>query len=251
MAKKSGLGQQMYISGYDLSGDVGAINNVGSPVSLLDVTPISASGVERIIGRRDGHLNFTAFFNDASGAEHEALKDLPTTDVLALYLMGTTLGDACAALTSKQVGYDATRGEDGSLTFSVDCQGTAGQFLEWGIVLTSKITADDNGDTETGINFGSQTTDGAVGFLQAFACASGTGEYDIDDSSDSTNGVDGSWATLLSFTNVAAAAHPTAERVAVNGTVEKWTRALMEGTYGTAVYAMGLRRRESFDVDAA
>ena len=66
-----------------------------------------------------------------------------------------------------------------------------------------------------------------------------------------TNGVDGAWANLLAFSDVATPYNPIASRVAVNGTVEKWTRASTNGTFTTAVFAMGLRRRQTADVDAA
>ena len=254
MSKISGLGQQMYIGGYDISGDTGAINNASSPVSLLDVTGIDKSAFERIIGTRTGLLSFMAFFNDATDAAHDALSGLPTADVLVLWMMSSTRGDPCAALTCKQVGYDGNRSADGSLTFQVDCQGTAGLFLEWGELLVAKKTHSSATD-ETGSNFGSQTTAGAVGFLQHFGAAdpipTGTIEYDIEDSSDSTNGVDGAWANLLAFSNVATPWAEIAERVAVNGTVEKWTRASTNGTFTNADFAMGLRRRVALEVDAA
>ena len=154
MGKISGLGQQLYLGGRDLSGDVGSIDSAGSPTNLLDVTSINKSAVERIYGLRTGQLSFTAFFNDATDAEHDALKGLPTADVLALWLMSTTRGDACAALTAKQIDYDATRNADGSLTFKVDLQGTAGLFLEYGKILVAKTTHSTNGEDETGFNLG-------------------------------------------------------------------------------------------------
>lgn len=254
MAKSSGIGQRLYVAGYDISGDVGSINNAGSPLQHLDVTAIDKSAMERIIGRRDAQLSFTAFFNDATDAEHDALSGLPTADVLALWLMGVTAGDVCAAITAKQVNYDGTRGTDGSLTFAVDLVGAAGFFLEYGKVLMAKATHSSATD-ETGINHGSQTTIGAVGFLQHFGAAdpipTGTIEYDIEDSSDSSDGDDGAWANLLAFSDVASPWAEIAQRVAVNGNVEKWTRASTNGTFTNADFAMCLRRRETGDVDAA
>ncbi len=254
MVKSSGLGQSLYLGGYDLSGDVGSIDSAGSPTNLLDVTAINKSAAERIYGLRSGQLSFTAFFNDATDAEHDALKGLPTADVLALWLMSSTRGDVCAALTAKQANYDATRGADGSLTFKVDLQGTAGLFLEYGKILVAKKTHASASD-ETGIDHGSQTTSGAVGFLQHFGAAdpipTGTIEYDIEDSSDSSDGDDGAWANLLAFSDVATPWAEIAERVTVSGTVERWTRASTNGTFTNADLAMSLRRRESGDVDAA
>ena len=40
MAKQSGLGQRLYVGGFDISGDVGSIDNASTPTALLDVTGI-------------------------------------------------------------------------------------------------------------------------------------------------------------------------------------------------------------------
>ena len=250
MSKQSGLGQQFYLNGNNLSGDVGAITNAAGTIAPLDVTAINKLAHERIGGRRSGVLAFTTFFNDATEQQHEALKGLPDTDVLALWLFSGTLADPSCAITAKQANYDMTLGTDGALTFAVQLDSTAGTFLEWGQILAAAL-AHSSATTATGFDDGAQTTDGAVGFLHAISAASGTVEYDIDDSSDSTNGVDGSWATLLSFTDVPAASHPTAERVEVAGTVERWTRTVTEGTFTTVVFSMAIRRRASGDIDAA
>ena len=130
MAKQSGLGDNFYLGGYDLSGDVSALTAIRMPSALLDITAINKSAMERIYGLADGELSFTSWFNDAAAQEHVALKGLPRTDVQALYFRGTTLGNPVAALLAKQVNYDATRGADGSLSFAVQCLGQ-GQPLEW------------------------------------------------------------------------------------------------------------------------
>ena len=63
MAKKSGLGGQIFVHGYDLSGDVATINNASSPRELLDSTALNASGHERIMGLSDGNLAVSSWFN--------------------------------------------------------------------------------------------------------------------------------------------------------------------------------------------
>ena len=51
MAKTSGLGVRIYANGYDLNTDVNALSGIGSTQTLLDVTPLSKSAAERIIGQ--------------------------------------------------------------------------------------------------------------------------------------------------------------------------------------------------------
>ena len=241
MAKSSGLGQRMYVHGFDISGDVSAINTWSTPSEVLPATGIDKSAHERMYGRQDGLLDFASYFNDATDQEHDALKGLVKTDRLLMWLLGTTRGDPVACLFGKQMNYDFDRPASGALLATVQAKanGFAG---EWADLLVAKVTHSSNGATETGIDGTAQSTAGGVGFLQHFSASAGTVEYDIDDSSDSTNGVDGSWATLLSFSDVSTPWAATAERVAVSGTVERWVRALTEGTFTAAVFAMAFKR---------
>src|SRR4249920_133516 len=125
MAKTSGLGDNLYVGGYDLSGDIGAVDTISGPINPLDVTAINDSANSRIGGLRDGLIEFTAFHNTAAGQEHARLSLLPTADTQIEYARGTTLGNPAACLVAKQVNYDATRGTDGSLTFKVSASGNA------------------------------------------------------------------------------------------------------------------------------
>ena len=240
MAKKTGLAQKFYVHGYDLSGDVGAINTCRTGVALLDTTAIEETQHTRLQGLSDGEISFAPFFNDATAQEHLALKALLTTDRLVMYLTGPTRGDAAACLTALQVSYGWNRGADGALLGTVQALSNADP-VEWCELLVAKVTHSSATD-ETGIVNSVQTTKGGVGFLQHFSAASGTVEYDIEDSSDSTNGVDGIWANLLAFSDVSTPWSQIAQRVEVTGTVEKWVRASTNGTFTTAVFAMAFFR---------
>lgn len=66
MAKTSGLGDNFYIGGYDLSGDVSSLDQISGGPALLTVTPINASAQVRIGGHRDGDMQFTSFFEFSS-----------------------------------------------------------------------------------------------------------------------------------------------------------------------------------------
>src|SRR3990172_446329 len=134
MTKQSGLGDNFYVGGSDLSGDVGAIQTIRSSVNPLDVTAIDKSAHERIFGQYDGEISFNSFFNDAALAEHAELKLRPTADTLVSYFRGTTLGNESACLTGKQINYDLTRSADGGLIFSVQALSNPYAF-EWGKML--------------------------------------------------------------------------------------------------------------------
>jgi hypothetical protein len=76
VAKSSGLGDNFYIGGYDLSGDVSSVDQVSGGPALIDVTGIKSYANERIGGLRDGDLQFTSFFSFAGTA---TAPSFPTT----------------------------------------------------------------------------------------------------------------------------------------------------------------------------
>src|SRR3990167_1361574 len=131
MVKQSCLGDNLYVGGSDLSGDVGALSSISSSRAILPVTGISKSAMERLHGKRDGEISFNSFFNDAALAEHAELKLLPTADTIVSYFRGTVLGNESACLTGKQINYDLTRSADGGLIFAVQALSDA-YGLEWG-----------------------------------------------------------------------------------------------------------------------
>src|SRR5437868_5345936 len=106
MAKTSGLGDNFYVGGYDLSGDTASLDEIGGGPAVIDVTGINKSAFERIGGLRDGRIEWTSHFNpDTVGVtftEHTALAGLPTTDVGLMYFRGTILDSPVAAMVGKQ-----------------------------------------------------------------------------------------------------------------------------------------------------
>ena len=216
MAKKAGLAQQIFVQGYDLSGDVSAINNASSPRGVLDVPGINASAMDRVMPRTDGAINYNTWFNDAAGQEHAILKSLPTTDSLVLWALGGSRGDAAAMLVSKQLDYAFSRGADGSLATSVAAQGN-GEPLEWGVMLTAgKITHSSATASGSGTSYdqGAATSNGAVGMLHIMDINSGSPTIAIQDSANNS-----SFASIIGFSTVADGAEPKAERVSMTGNV--------------------------------
>tara|TARA_Y100000310_G_C20543844_1_gene744627 strand:- start:138 stop:884 length:747 start_codon:yes stop_codon:yes gene_type:complete len=244
MAKKSGLGQELYIHGYDLSGDVGSLDSVGSPREQLEVTAINKSARERIFGLSDGSLSFNSFFNDATGQEHAALSGLPTADRIICWNMGGTRGDASYCLTAKQVNYDGSRGTDGSLAFTVGAVAN-GIAPDWCQTLTSGQETHGSAGSSTSRDDSAATSAGLIAYLEIVDCDSGTPTVTIQQSSD--NGSGDAWATVLSFTAVGYASAPTAERVTVSGAVERYLRVTTTGTFSNLDFVVTTRRGTAQD----
>lgn len=150
--KQSGLGDNFYVGGYDLSGDTASLDGISGGPAVIEVTGINKSAYERIGGLRDGHVEWTSHYNPSAGQEHVALSSLPTADQQVMYFRGTTLGNAAAALVGKQLNYDMTRADDGKLTLKVNVDGN-GFGLEWGNNLTAGLRTDTAATNGTGVQF--------------------------------------------------------------------------------------------------
>ena len=142
MAKRSGLRQGLLVDGYDVSGDVGSIDTLSTARATFEVTGLDKAAFERILGVIDANLEFTCWFNPASGASHEQFSSLPTENVGCMYLLGREEGDPCFILDGRQVNYDWTRAADGALTGKVQVVGdhrSTSPVGYWSNLLTEGI----------------------------------------------------------------------------------------------------------------
>ncbi|SCK20083.1 hypothetical protein YUYDRAFT_02080 [Streptomyces sp. ScaeMP-e48] len=243
MSKQSGLGDHLYISGFDASGDIGAVNRVGGGPALLDVTAINKYAMERIGAVRDGGIDYTAFFNPGVDGAHTRLAALPTTDVVMTYVRGATLGGPVACCIAKQLNHDGTRGDDGAFTFAGGTQGN-GYGLEWCTGLTAGKRTDLTATNGTGVDLGvGSTTFGLQAYLHVFAVTGTSVTVKLQQSSD--NGAGDAWTDVVggAFT---AATGVSAQRIATapGQTVERYLRAVTTGTFTNAVFAVAVNRNE-------
>lgn len=202
MAKATGLGAALYVSGTDLSGDIGSLSRIAGGPNLLPITGIDKSAMERIGGNRDGGIEFQAWFNVAANQAHPKLSTLPTADRIVTYLhRTTTIGDSSASVLAKQINYDPTRATDGSLI--IDVQALANAYgLEWGDMLTTGKRTDSAATNGATLDYGAtigQTLFGAQAYLHVFAFTGTDATVIIEDSTTDFVGV-----TLLTFTEVSA-----------------------------------------------
>lgn len=244
MAKTSGLGDNFLIGGYDLSGDISALDGVACPLATLDVTSISKSAHERIGGLRDGSMSFTSFFEFGGAGnpvfEHDILSTLPRTDTVATYLRGTALGNPAACVNAKQIDYAGTRDNNGNLTFKVEVQAN-GYGLEWGKQLTAGLRTDGSATTGTEYDDGAGTSFGGQMYVQltAFTGTSVT----IDLQSSTTSG--GTYATTGLTTSAMTAVG--SQRVAVSNTttINRYLEVVTSGTFTNAVFSVVFVRNAS------
>lgn len=249
MAKQSGLGDQLFIGGYDIGGDIQSIGSLSTPRTVLDSTGITKSAMERLAGQRDASGEFTSFFNKATGQQHLALRGLPRTDVHLMYLRGTTRGNQGLALVGKQVNYDLSRPDDGSLTFGVSVQSSL-YGADWCAQLTAGKQTDAAAGSSASVDLGAIGTAGSTAFgfqayLQVFSIGSGTATVTIETSSD--NGVTDPWAALTggAFTNVIAQTVERIQSASDTLTVERYVRVTTSGVFTNLVFAVAINKNQA------
>lgn len=244
MAKSTGLGDQLFIGGFDIGADVSMIGNLSTPRETLPSTGITKFANERLFGKRDGMAEFTTYFNKASGQQHLALRGLPRTDVHLMYLRGTTLGDESVGLVGKQVNYDASRGDDGALTFGVNVQANS-YGLDWCRQLTAGRRTDTAATNGTAIDTLASASFGFQAYLQVFSVTGTSVTVTLEDSADNV-----SFAAITggAFTAVTSAGAPTAQRIqstSDTATVRRYVRAVTSGTFSNAQFAVSICKNEA------
>jgi hypothetical protein len=249
VAKTNGLGDRLFVAGYDFSGDIGSLSKIGGGCAVLDVTGIDKSAMERIGGVRDGGIEFDGFFNPSLTREHARLSPLVLTDQLLTYCRGTTLGNASAGLIAKQLNYDPSRAADGAFTFKVQAEAN-GYGLEWGSQLTAGQRTDTAATSGASVDFGLGSSGtgpsvyGLQAYLHVFAFTGTSVTVKLQESSD--NGVGDAWADVVGggFT---AATGITSQRIATASgqTVERYLRVTTTGTFTNAIFAVTAIRNDT------
>lgn len=248
MGKQSGLGQRLYVGGYDISGDITELGTVASPIATLDTTGIDKSAMERIQGLKDGQLDVTAWFNPENVStiqEHAVYSTLPRTDVLMSFVASpVAIGAETYNLIGKQINYDPKRAQDGTFTFGVSTQGN-GYGGNWGKLLTAGKRSDTVATLGTASDGGAASAFGFQAYLQIFAFAGTDVTVKLQDSADNVTFADITSGTFVQITSTT----PGTQRIAVGGTaaVRRYVRATTVTSAGftSLVFAVVLERNLS------
>lgn len=243
MAKSGGMGDALWIDGLDVSGDIGSLSSISSPLGVQDVTPINKSAMERLGLLHDGALAFTAFWNPGVAADtaHSTFKTLPTTDRAMQYCRGTTQGSYAASMVGKQIGYDGSRGTDGSFTLNV--AGSSNVYgLEWGQLITAggKLTQTAAANGTSYDQTTASTSFGWAMYLHVFSFTGTSITVKVQDSADNSAWLDLSGATFAAATAVGS------QRVSAGATstatVRRYLRIVSSGTFSECTFAVNFVR---------
>jgi len=244
--KVTGLGDNLYIAGFDVSGATQSLK-ISSAAATIDVTDITQSANQRKKGLQSGEMNITSYLDTtATTGAHAYYSTLPTTDAIATYLRGTSLGNPMAGIQAKQLNYDFVRATDGSLLASIDMQSDGISGLQWGFNLTAGWRTDTSATVGTYYDLANVYPSpisfplayGAQAFVQIQAITGTSVNVEINHCS--TSG--GSYSTLMSTGAVAAASAPTAFYLNVSNTttVNEYIEITTTGTFSNAKFYVGL-----------
>lgn len=122
MAKESGLGwTTLSVDGSDAAANdiKNDVTNFefSTPRAVQEITGVDKSAIERLLLLADFSITLNGVFNDEADKSHATFKDIGSTSVtrtVSLEVSGQTLAVECL-LTD----YALSRGDDGSLTWSV------------------------------------------------------------------------------------------------------------------------------------
>lgn len=237
MAKQSGIGSYLFVNQYDLSGDIGSIQTIGRTRNLQDVSNIQQDSVQRLGLLKDGQMSYVGFFNAAAGATHPVLSALNGAQSLFTWASGATVGAVSGSMQARQGDFSEVRGADGSLVLNASAQGD-GYALEWGQMLTTGKQTIASAANGTAVDGGASTSHGFAAYLHVISLASGTATVAIQDSADNSSF---SAVTGGGFT---AATGATKQRIqtATNGTVRRYVRINVSGTFSNLVCAVSFVR---------
>lgn len=233
MPKQTGIGANLWVDQYNVSGDVGAIDSIASSRAQIDVTSIEDSFMSRLPGLGDGSIQFSGYFNPTAGNLHTSIGSAFGTAIsIITAAFGTAIGSPAASLGAARSAYSTVRGADGSLVVSVSAESGIGYGADWGVLLNGRASA--TGTASTTVDTVAATTNGAQAYLHVTDVAAGTVTITVEDSADNSSF---STVTGLSFTATAAG---TAEYKATSATatVRRYLRYNVSG--GTATFALNV-----------
>lgn len=217
--KTAALEDGLYVSGYDLSGDVGAIDKMTATIGEMNATGLNMKARERLQLLGDGELSFRYYFtgdtsDSGSVHAHKRLRSMSGAR-LATYFNGTVADNLAIGVEGRQFTHDLNRADSGALLGAVSIKPDAGTPLLVGRALVRD-------STQTGVASGvvldlgaSHGILGMVAHIQvtAFTGTNATMLLQGDDNSGmSTPTTYGTFTTITGRTSQALAVASAPER---------------------------------------
>ena len=230
MAKESGLNVRLYVEGKDMSGSANALDGAGYSQAMLETTPLNTSAATRITGLADGTLSVNGYFDtsdDAPWAEDSG--KLPSSDAVVLVALSSAVGDPSVGMNAKEGEFNVSRSSGSAISIASSFSGN-GMGGEFGEMLTAHDDTHSSAGSGTVVDSGASSSSGGAGYVQVISLGSGSVVVNLQESTSSG----GSYSNFMTFSTVAAAAAPSAERLTMEGTVQRYIKVVTTGTFSNA-----------------
>jgi hypothetical protein len=224
MAFVHGKNTKVLVNQYDLSG---FLNNVDLTWEC-DTPESTVFGVDDrtyIVGLRGQTMSFSGLYAATSSAAIDAVvpTDLgnATAKLVTYASSGFTVGNRCYSSQVFYTSYGVSSPVDGIVSITLDVQGSA-KLAD--AVSLHNLTAVSSDGNSAAVNLSANTSSGGVGYLHITAIqglpATGFLALTVQDSPTCTAG---SWADLVTFTNITSNT-VKAERATATGNVDQYVR---------------------------
>lgn len=238
MAFTSGKSTQVFHGLSDLSAYFSSVD-ITANQDLLDTTTfgVTGGGRTRIPGLKDGQVSLNGLADFAASAIDVILSatiGAAGAAVVTILPNGGTIGNRVAMLNARSGSYQLTTPVEAVVSTTAALQAD-GSGIDFGVSLHA-LGAEVGVVNSASVDNAASSANGGVGHLHVTAATVTTITIKIQHSTD--NSV---WVDLISFTAVTAT---VAERLAVTGTVNRYTRAMISVFTGTTLtYAVAFSRR--------
>lgn len=248
MAFNHGSVAQILFAGFDASPYFKEISQ-----SLdIDTAETSAFGTKAktyVPGLIDSTLSLSGYFDNntdaPSGTLNWKLDSLQRQEFSGIQIPGTdSAGDTSLHWKGLLTSHEVDAVVDDVVSANIEVQSNTG--LQRGILLRTYTNNNVSGSgTSTGLNNTVASSGGATAVLHLGSLSGSGGPalvVKVQTSADSTNGTDGTWADLITFTSATA---KTTEYKEVTGVVNKYVRLswTLSGTSPSASFTVSFARK--------
>lgn len=232
MAFIHGKGAATLVNAYDLS----AFFNTYDAAATADTAEVSTFGGSSkayVAGLKDATLSLGGFFDGSAAAVDAVLSAaIGSSTLFTLAPAGAgTIGNRANLAQAYETGYTVSAPVGDAVTVSAEAQVSNG--MASGIILADLAARTATGNTTVNDN-GASSSAGAVAHLHVTAFTGTDVTIKVQHSADNST-----WVDLITFTQLTAIG---SERGTAAGTVNRYLRVNIAGTFTSVTFAVALAR---------
>lgn len=227
-----GKGSGVFVAEFDLSSDLTQYT-FGKSRQLVNVTTFGNDDKVFLAGIGEGQIGVQGIWNSATDQSDEELNALDGTEtvITASPTAAAAIGDRAHMVKGFIENYQPRAPHNDAVRFSSGVKASAGAYT--GVVLHPDVQRSAAADFAS-VDGTAQSANGLTAFLHVTQFSGTDATVTIEDSTD-----DAIFGSLVAFTQVTGL---TSEPVTVAGTVERYLRVALTGTFTTVTFVVSAAR---------